>query len=384
MTGVTMGPLSGVTVIEIGGIGPSPFAAMLMADLGADVVRIDRASAESANPCEVTLRSRTHLAINLKSAEGIQLVKRLVADADVIMEGFRPGVMEKLGLGPDECLSINPKIVYGRMTGWGQEGPMSQVAGHDINYVAVTGALNAIGRSEGGPVPPLNLLGDFAGGGSYLVMGMLAALFSAQKTGEGQVVDASINDGIASLMNMILGYRSMGMWEEQRQNNLFDGGAHYYDTYECQCGNWVSIGAIEIHFYDLLVKEMGLEEQVGEISYPAQFDKEKWYALRPVFAKRFKEKTREEWVEQLGLLDVCFAPVLSIDEAMEYPQNVFRKTFVEVDGVKQASPAPKFSKTPTSVAHGPKPAGSDNERVLRGLGYSQDQINEMRGAGVLV
>ncbi len=379
-----MGPLSGVTVIEIGGIGPSPFAAMLMADLGAKVIRIDKASAEHANPCEVTLRSRTHMAVNLKSPEGIAVVKQLLASADIIMEGFRPGVMEKLGLGPEECLLINPGIVYGRMTGWGQDGPMSQVAGHDINYVAVTGALEAIGRKEGGPVPPLNLLGDFAGGGSYLVMGMLAALFSAQKTGQGQVVDASINDGIASLMNMILGYRAMGMWDEQRQNNLFDGGAHYYDTYECSDGKWVSIGAIELHFYETLVTAMGLEKEVGEMSYPAQFDKELWVTLRPVFAKKFKEKTRDEWVEKLGFLDVCFAPVLSMDEAMVYPQNVARQTFVEIDGVKQAAPAPKFSKTPTSIKQGPKPAGSDNEAVLLGLGYTQEQIDELKSIGVLV
>ena len=379
-----MGPLAGVRVIEMGGIGPSPFAAMLMADLGAEVIRIDRGSSDAANPFEVTLRSRKCIAVNIKTKQGIDIVKQLVETADVFMEGFRPGVMEKLGLGPDDLLALNPKLVYGRMTGWGQEGPMSQVAGHDINYVAVTGALDTIGRSTGGPVPPLNLVGDFAGGGSYLVMGMLAALYSAQKTGQGQVVDASINDGVASLMNMILGYRGMGMWDQQRQNNIFDGGAHYYDTYECADGKWVSIGAIEIHFYELLVETMGLSEEVGEMSYDAQFDKEKWHALRPVFARRFKEKTRDEWTDILGMLDVCYAPVLSMDEAMEYPQHIARETYVEVDGVRQAAPAPKFSHTPTEVKSGPRPPGIDNELLMAELGFDEDEVSAMKANGVLV
>jgi len=379
-----MGPLSGVKVIEMGGIGPSPFAAMLLADLGAEVIRIDRNSAEHANPFEVTLRSRRLMAVNIKTEEGVALVKQLVESADIFMEGFRPGVMEKLGLGPEALLALNPKLVYGRMTGWGQDGPMSQVAGHDINYVAVTGALATMGRAEGGPVPPLNLVGDFAGGGSYLVMGMLAALFSAQKTGQGQVVDASINDGVASLMNMILGYRAMGMWDEQRQNNLFDGGAHYYDTYECADGKWVSIGAIELHYYQLLVEKMELSDEVGESTYDDQFDKQKWHEMRPVFAKRFKQKTQAEWVEILGMLDVCFAPVLTMDESMQYPQNIARKTYVEVDGVKQASPAPKFSVTPTEVSHGPKPAGCDNAVILAELGFSEAEIKAYQEKGVLV
>ena len=379
-----MGPLTGVRVIEMGGIGPSPFAAMLMADLGAEVIRIDRYSSEAANPYEVTLRSRKCMAVNIKDPQGIEIVKQLVQTADVIMEGFRPGVMEKLGLGPEQLLAINPRLVYGRMTGWGQEGPMSQVAGHDINYVAVTGALDTIGRAEGGPVPPLNLLGDFAGGGSYLVMGMLAALLHAQKSGQGQVVDASINDGVANLMNMILGYRGMGMWDQQRQNNIFDGGAHYYDTYECADGKWVSIGAIEIHFYELLVESMGLTEQVGEMSYDAQFDKQKWHALRPVFAKRFKEKTRDEWTDILGMLDVCYAPVLSMDEAMAYPQHIARNTYVEVDGVKQGAPAPKFSETPTAVKTGPRAQGADNAALMQELGYSASEIAELIDNKVLV
>ncbi len=379
-----MGPLSGVRVIEMGGIGPSPFAAMLLADLGAEVIRIDRASSEHANPFEVTLRARKLMALNIKTEAGIEVVRKLVESADVFMEGFRPGVMEKLGLGPDDLLSLNPKLVYGRMTGWGQDGPMSQVAGHDINYVAVTGAMHTIGRAEGGPVPPLNLVGDFAGGGSYLVMGILAALFSAQNTGQGQVVDASINDGVASLMNMILGYRAMGMWDEKRQNNLFDGGAHYYDTYECADGEWVSIGAIELHYYQLLVEKMGLQDEVGETTYDDQFDKHKWHEMRPVFARRFKQKTRDEWVEILGMEDVCFAPVLSMDESMQYPQNIARNTYVEVDGVTQGSPAPKFSKTPTEISHGPRPAGADNELILQELGYSQEQVEQMKAEGALV
>ncbi|NRB40713.1 MAG: CoA transferase, partial [Pseudomonadales bacterium] len=240
-----MGPLAGKRIIKMGGIGPSPFAAMLLADMGAEVIRIDRSSSGHANVCETTLRGRKNIALNLKDEKAVALVLDLVKTADAIIEGFRPGVMEKLGLGPDVCLGVNPKIVFGRMTGWGQDGPLSQVAGHDINYIAITGALATIGRAEGGPVSPLNLVGDFGGGGAYLVMGVLAAMLEAQSSGKGQVVDAAITDGVASLMTMIQGYKAMGMWEGGRQENIFDGGAHFYDTYECADGKWVAVGAIE-------------------------------------------------------------------------------------------------------------------------------------------
>lgn len=378
-----MGPLQGFRIIEMGGIGPSPFSAMLFADMGAEVIRVERASSNHASPYEVTLRGRKSIALNLKSAEGIALLMKLIKTADGLIEGFRPGVMEKLGLGPDACWEHNPKLVYGRMTGWGQYGPLSQVAAHDINYIAITGALDTIGRKEGGPAVPLNLLGDFGGGGTYLVIGMLAALLEAQRSGKGQVVDAAITDGVASLMTMIQGYRAMGMWELERQNNLFDGGPQFYDTYECADGKWVSLGAIEVHFYAELVEKLGLKEAVGEIDYPAQFDKEKWRTLKPVFAARIKEKTRDEWCKIFEGSDACFAPVLSMDEAYVYPHNLARNTFVTVGGVTQSAPAPRFSRTVSEVQAPPVAAGSNNEEVFTSLGLSSEEIAALRQTGVI-
>ncbi|CAA0097298.1 Succinyl-CoA--L-malate CoA-transferase beta subunit [BD1-7 clade bacterium] len=376
-----MGPLKGLRIIEMGGIGPSPFAAMLLSDMGAEVIRLDRASSEFANPCETTLRGRKSIALNLKDPKGIELALQLIDSADALLEGFRPGVMEKLGLGPDVCLARNSKLVYGRMTGWGQTGPLSQVAAHDINYVAITGALDTIGRKVGGPVAPLNLVGDFGGGGAYLVMGMLAAMLEAKTSGKGQVVDAAITDGVASLMTMIQGYRAMDMWDLERQNNIFDGGAHFYDTYECADGKWVALGAIEVHFYQELVEKLGID--VGEISYPAQFDKQKWEDLRPVFAERIKQKTRDEWCDIFEGSDACFAPVLNMDEAVEYPHNKARGTFVEVGGVMQSAPAPKFSRTQSEIQGAPVPAGSDNDAIMADLGLSEADIASLKSSGVL-
>lgn len=378
-----MGPLTGFRIIEMGGIGPSPFAAMLLADMGAEVIRVERASSENSSPFEITLRGRKSIAINLKSEEGKALLFKLLATADALIEGFRPGVMEKLGIGPEDCWQHNPKLVFARMTGWGQYGPLSQNAAHDINYIAITGALDTIGRKEGGPAVPLNLLGDFGGGGTYLVIGVLAAILEAQKSGKGQVVDAAISDGVASLMTMIHGYRAMGMWELERQSNLFDGGPQFYDTYECADGKWVSIGAIETHFYQELVEKLGLADVVGEISYVAQFDKNKWQELKPVFAKRIKEKTQAQWCEIFADSDACFAPVLNMDEAAEYPHNVERETFIDVGGVMQAAPAPRFSRTPSKVKHPPVPAGSDNNAVFQSLGLSQDEIDQLKQQGAI-
>lgn len=379
-----MGPLKGIRIIEMGGIGPSPFAAMLLADMGAEVIRVERASSDSASPYESTLRNRKSIAVNLKDPQGVELIKKLLADADGLIEGFRPGVMEKLGLGPEDCWQVNPALVFGRMTGWGQDGPLAQVAGHDINYIAITGALDTIGRREGGPAVPLNLLGDFGGGGAYLVIGMLAALLEAKSSGKGQVVDAAITDGVASLMVMIQGYRAMGMWELERQNNLFDGGPFYYDTYECADGKWVSVGAIEPHFCQQLVDKLGLREQVGEVDYPSQFDKQRWQALKPVFAARIREKTQQEWCDIFAGSDACFAPVLTMDEAYRYPHNVERKTFVDVAGVTQAAPAPRFSRTASDVPRAPVPAGSDNDSIFSGLGLDEKEIASLREAGVIV
>lgn len=379
-----MGPLSDVTVIEMGGIGPSPFAAMMLADMGANVIRIDRHAASQASPFEVTLRGRTSLALNLKDARGVALLKRLITTADILIEGFRPGVMEKLGLGPDACWQENPRLVYGRMTGWGQTGPLSQLAGHDINYLAITGALASIGRKQGGPVPPLNLVGDFGGGAMYLVTGVLAALHQAQKTGTGQVVDAAISDGVISLMAMMQGYQAMGMWDEQRQNNLFDGGAPFYDTYECADGKWVAVGAIELHFYEMLITTLGVENELPKADYGAQFDKSQWQQVRDVLAATFKQKPRDVWCELFAGKEACFAPVLEMSEAVEYPHNQQRESFIEIDGVTQAAPAPKFSHTVSEVNHGPKASGVDNNRVCLALGLSQQEIDELNAEGVLL
>ena len=376
-----MGPLKGIRIIEIAGIGPSPFAAMLMSDMGAEVIRIERNSTEAANPCEVTLRGRKSIVLNLKDPRATELVLKLIETADAIIEGFRPGVMEKLGLGPDVCLDRNSRLVYGRMTGWGQKGPLSQLAGHDINYIAISGALEAIGHKESGPVIPLNLLGDFGGGGTYLVMGVLAALLEAKGSGKGQVVDTAICDGTISLMAMQQGYRSMGMWGLERESNILDGGAHFYNTYQCADGKWVALGAIEPQFYQELVDGLGVD--VGEVNYTAQFDKQQWESLAPVFAKRLKEKTRDEWCEVFAGTDACFAPVLNMDEAVDYPHNKLRNAFVDVDGVKQAAPAPRFSRTVSEIQGAPVPAGSDNRRVLSELGLSVREVEELKAAGVI-
>lgn len=376
-----MGPLAGLRVIEMAGIGPLPFAGMMLSDLGAEVIRLERQSTDKANIFETTQRGRKSIALNLKTAEGVALALKLIATADILIEGFRPGVMEKLGLSPDACFAVRPQLVFGRMTGWGQTGPLAHTAGHDINYIAITGALDAIGREQGGPVPPLNLLGDFGGGGAYLVMGVLAALYESQKTGQGQVVDAAITDGVASLMTMIQGYQAMGMWEEGRQNNIFDGGPHYYDTYECADEKWVSIGAIEVHFYAELVEKLALD--VGEISYPAQFDKALWKSLKPKITEKIKTKTQAEWCDIFAGSDACFAPVLSMQEAYDYPHNQQRQTFVEIEGVMQAAPAPKFSRTKPVIPNPPVSQGADTEKVLSDLGLTETEIIAYKEQGVI-
>jgi alpha-methylacyl-CoA racemase len=377
-----MGPLKGVRVIEMAGIGPLPFAGMLLSDMGAEVIRIEKHSTLEPNFFETTQRGRRSICLNLKSEQGLALAEQLIDSADVVIEGFRPGIMEKLGLSYEACSKRNPKLVYGRMTGWGQEGPLSQVAAHDINYVAITGALAAIGRNEGGPVPPLNLVGDFGGGGAYLVMGVLAAVIEAKTTGQGQVVDAAICDGVASMMTMMQGYRAMGLWDLERQNNLFDGGPHYYDTYECADGKWVSIGALELHFYKTLIEKMELD--VGEFNYDSQFDKNYWAAMKPVIAKRFKEKTRDEWCEIFDGVDACFAPVLDMDEAVEYEHNKARGTFVDVAGIAQAAPAPRFSRTQSKIQNPPVAAGSDTEKVLSEMGLSEAEVEKLKEVGVIL
>jgi alpha-methylacyl-CoA racemase len=338
-----MGPLHGVKVIEFAGIGPGPFCAMLLSDMGAEVVRIDRKGGRGANKFDITSRGRRSIALDLKNPDAVKTAITLISQADALLEGFRPGVMEKLGLGPDVALKANPKLVYGRMTGWGQTGPLSQAAGHDINYIALTGALHAIGRKGETPVPPLNLVGDFGGGALYLAFGMACALFEARGSGKGQVVDCAMTDGAASLMSMFYGFKAMGMWSDNKGENLLDGGAHFYDTYETSDGKWVSIGSIEPQFYALLLEKTGL---AGDTSFSQQMNPAMWDDLKERLTALFLTKTRDEWCDLMDGTDICFAPVLSLTEAPQHPHNVARGTFVEDGGIIQPAPAPRFSATP--------------------------------------
>ena len=338
----TTGPLSGFRIVEFAGIGPGPFACMLLADMGADVVTLDRVGSKAA--MKVAGRGRKVIELDLKDKAAIASVLDLLANADALIEGFRPGVMERLGLGPDVVLARNPKLVYGRMTGWGQEGPLANAAGHDINYISITGALAAIGPKDK-PVPPLNLVGDFGGGSLYLVVGILAALLETQKSGKGQVVDAAMCDGAASLMSFFYDMLAAGRWSEGREQNLLDGGAHFYGTYECACGNFISIGSIEPQFYALLRQHAGLTDT----DFDAQMNPKVWPALKEKLKVVFKGKTREEWCKIMEGTDICFAPILTMSEATKHPHMVARKVFVEHSGVTQPAPAPRFSRTPSTI-----------------------------------
>jgi alpha-methylacyl-CoA racemase len=339
----TSGPLAGIRIVEFAGIGPGPFACMLLADMGAEVVTLGRVGAKK-NPKAVAARGRKLVELDLKDEGSIAQVLDLLANADALIEGFRPGVMERLGLGPDMVLARNPRLVYGRMTGWGQEGPLAQAAGHDINYISVTGALSAIGPKER-PVPPLNLVGDFGGGALYLVVGVLAALLEAKKSGKGQVVDAAMCDGAASLLSMFFDMTASGRWAEGRESNFLDGGAHFYGVYECACGNFVSIGSIEPQFYALLRRLAGL----SDTDFDAQMDRKAWPALKQKLVDVFKTKTRDEWCKIMEGTDVCFAPVLTMAEAPQHPHMAARKVFVSRHGVTQPAPAPRFSRTPSAI-----------------------------------
>ena len=373
------GPLSGVKIIEFAGIGPGPFCAMLLSDMGADVVRIDRKGGRGGSKFDITSRGRRSVALDLKKPEAVEACLKLVETADIVQEGFRPGVMERLGLGPDVCLARNPKLVYGRMTGWGQTGPMAQAAGHDINYISLTGALHGIGRQGEKPVTPLNLVGDFGGGALYLAMGMLAALFEAQRSGKGQVVDAAMTDGSASLMTMFFGFTASGMWKEARGTNLLDGGAHFYDTYETSDGKWISIGSIEPQFYALLREKAGLTDEI----YDHQMDQGKWPEMKDKLTALFKSKTRDDWCAIMEGTDICFAPVLSIGEAKDHPHNAARETIVEIDGVAQPNVAPRFSGTPSAI-QGPAPAvGGDTQSALTDWGFSAEDIANLESADAI-
>ncbi len=376
-----MGPLRGVKVIEVGGIGPGPFCGMMLSDMGAEIVRIERKGqfAASEPKFEVLTRNRRSVQMDLRKAEGVKAVLRMVEQADALQEGFRPGVMEKLGLGPDECLKRNPRLVYGRMTGWGQEGPLAKAAGHDINYISLSGALHAIGRKGERPVPPLNLVGDFGGGGMMLAFGIVCGLYEARISGKGQVVDAGMIDGSAALMAMMYGFRASGFWTDERGVNMLDGGSHFYDTYETADGKYISVGSIEPQFYALLLKHTGLEEP----DYQDQLNPAKWPAFKERLTEIFKSKTRDEWCEIMEGTDVCFAPILSLDEAKEHPQNRARGTFIEVDGVLQPAPTPRFSRTKPETPKPPPRIGADTEDVLADYGFGPDEIASLKGAEVI-
>ena len=372
------GPLSGLKVVEFAGIGPGPFCGMLLSDLGADVVRIDRKGQGRASAADITSRGRRSVGLDLKNPAAIETCLKLMEGADAVFEGFRPGVMERLGLGPDVALARNPKLVYGRMTGWGQFGPYANAAGHDMNYIAITGALHAIGTSEK-PVPPLNLVGDFGGGALYLAFGLLAGVLSARETGKGQVIDCAMSDGAASLMAMFYGFKASGMWKEGRRSNLLDGGAHFYDTYQCADGKWISIGSIEPQFYALLLEKTGINDP----AFAAQMDRGAWNDLRDKLAHVIAQKSQAEWCEIMDATDVCFAPVLDLDEAPKHPHNLARGTFVELDGVTQPAPAPRFSQTPGAI-QGPPPAiGAHDREALGDWGFSSSDIDALKAAGAL-
>jgi alpha-methylacyl-CoA racemase len=372
------GPLKGVKVVEFAGIGPGPFCGMLLSDLGADVVRIDRKGPGRASPADITARGRRSIALDLKKPEAVETCLRLMDEAEIIFEGFRPGVMERLGLGPEVALKRNPKLVYGRMTGWGQTGPLAQAAGHDINYIAISGALHAIGLGDK-PVPPLNLVGDFGGGALYLAFGLLAALTHARATGQGQVVDTAMTDGAASLMSMFYGMKAMGVWNGDRRANLLDGGAHFYDTYACSDGKWIALGSIEPQFYALLLEKAGLSDP----AFGAQMDRSAWPDLKAKLAAVIAQKTRAEWTAIMEGTDICFGPVMDLDEAPLHPHNVARETFVTVSGVVQPAPAPRFSVTPGQI-QGPPPAiGANTETALADWGLTDADLEQLRAAGAV-
>lgn len=384
-----MGPLSGIKVIEVGGIGPVPFCGMLLSDMGAEVILIERRTASltgfdqrsgDAPRWSIVHRGKRSLAMDLKKPAAAAALLRLVADADLLIEGFRPGVMERLGLGPEECLESNRRLVYGRMTGWGQHGPLAQSAGHDINYIALAGALYHGGHRDSPPAAPPTLVGDIGGGAMFLTVGLLAALLEARQSGEGQVIDAAVSDGTALMTSLLFGLQQQGFWTDQRQANMLDGGSHWYDCYECADGKYISIGALEPAFYRRLLERCGLS---GDAEFSSQFEPSKWPSLKERMTELFKTRKRDEWCEMLEGSDACFAPVLNMSEAPRHPHNVARSTFIEVDGITQAAPAPRFSRTPGRI-HGTAPAsGEHSGSVLHAAGFSEQEIAGLRAQEVI-
>ncbi len=380
------GPLAGARIIELAGIGPVPFAAMLLADLGGEIVRIDRVVKGQEQPDgvqpRIVLRGRRSIAVDLKQAAGRQVVLDLVADAHALIEGFRPGVAERLGVGPDACLAVNPRLVYGRMTGWGQDGPLARTAGHDIAYIALTGALNGSRRAGERPVPPMNLVGDLGGGALYLALGVVSALYEAGRSGQGQVIDAAIVDGTASLTNFILGLRAQGEWNAEPGNNLLDTGAPFYEVYTCADGREIAVAPLEPRFYAELLRLSGIEV-ADELSPERRDDRGTWPAAKKRWAELFVTKTRDEWTAIFEGTEACVAPVLDWDEAPAHPHLAARGTFIERDGVSQAAPAPRFSRTAAELGRPPARPGEHTDEVLAELGRSPDEIAALRAAGAV-
>ncbi len=375
-----MGPLAGIKIVEMAAIGPVPFCAMMLSDMGAEVIRIDRLKQKgSGHRANVLFRGRKSIAVDLKNQQGVEIALKLIEKSDVVIEGFRPGVMERLGLGPETCFNQNPRLVYGRMTGWGQHGELSQAAGHDINYISLAGALGSMGYPDRPPTPPLNLIGDFGGGAMYLLSGVLAALLERHSSGKGQVIDAAMTDGTASLLSGFYGMMAMDMWTTDRYQNRLDGGAFYYGSYECKDGKHISLGSLEPQFYALLLEKCEITDE----SFKEQLDQEAWPLKRQKLEAIFKTKTRGQWCELLEGTDVCFAPVLDLGEAPNHPHNKDRNTFVDFGGVTQPAPAPRFSRTQGNIQSSASLIGENSEEILEKWGFTNNQINSLRENGTI-
>jgi len=381
-----MGPLAGIRVLEVASIGPGPFCGMLLGDLGADVIRVERPGTDPLQTLDPLRRNRRSIALNLKHEAGVRTLLRLAETADALIEGFRPGVAERLGIGPDACRQRNPRLVYGRVTGWGQDGPLAQAPGHDLNYIALAGALNAFGLPGQPPVPPLNLLGDFGGGGMLLAFGLVCALLEARSSGRGQVVDAAMLDGVNSLMAMFHGFRAAGIFDEQTGTHFLSGAAHFYATYETRDGKYIAVAALEPAFYQELIRRAGLDPgrfgAHGLGAYPTASPE--WPRLKAELAEVFRSRTRDEWCVLLEGTDACFAPVLTLSEASQHPHNVARKSFVTVNGVLQNSPAPRFSATVPDEPKAPVAAGTDSRGILLQAGFADGEIDALLAAGAVV